>query len=192
MPTIRRIWYPGAIYHITVRGNHKENIFREENDFEKYLQLIEETMEYYGYDKYEIICYCLMDNHVHIVIEAKNEPPGYFIGRVNSLYAKYFNKKYDCVGHLFQGRYHCKIIKNNLQMIEVSRYIHLNPVRANMVNKPQDYKWSSYNMYIGIEEEKIINPEKILLHFKWSIDEKSERNFYKEFVETTPGVKNLE
>ena len=81
MPTIKREWYPGASYHVTARGNHRNDIFKDEEDFVYYLTLMKETLDYYTYDKYEIISYCLMDNHVHILIKTSEKPLGQFIGR---------------------------------------------------------------------------------------------------------------
>lgn len=128
-------WYPGAMYHVTARGNHRSDIFKEEIDFEFYLKCMEEALSYYK-DCYRIISYCLMTNHVHIQIEAKEKPISFYIGRINNFYAKNFNKKYNFTGHLFQSRYNAEIIKNDEYVLEVSRYIHLNPVRAKMVDKP--------------------------------------------------------
>jgi len=85
-----------------------------------------------------------MTNHVHILIATKEKQLGYFIGRVNSMYAKYFNDKYNYIGHLFQDRYFSELIEDDKQMLTTSQYIHLNPVRANMVNLPEDYEWSSF------------------------------------------------
>ena len=149
MPTKMRLWYEGASYHVTSRGNNKINIFKETEDFEKYLSFIYEAIEYYNHCNYEIICYCLMTNHVHLMIKTGERQLGDFVGRINSKYTKYFNKKYECSGHLFQGRYFSDIVKDNTQIIETSRYIHLNPVKAKIVNKPSDYKWSSYNIITG-------------------------------------------
>lgn len=186
MPTKIRLWYEGASYHVTSRGNNKMNIFREIQDFEKYLSIVHESMEYYNHCKYEIICYCLMTNHVHLMIKTGNEPLANFIGRINSKYTKYFNKKYECSGHLFQGRYFSDIVKDNTQILETSRYIHLNPVKAKMVQSPYDYKWSSYNTITGkiisnlngilevdikksnevcIDFQQLVNTDIILNHF---------------------------
>ncbi|WP_258049717.1 transposase [Clostridium weizhouense] len=161
MPTLKRIWYEGAMYHVTTRGNHKEIIFKEEEDFEKYLDLVEESLHYYNEDKYEIICYCLMTNHIHIMIRTGSRPLGDFIRRISSSYAMYFNKKYECTGHLFQGRYHSEIIKNDIQLLETSRYIHLNPVKAKIVNKPEDYSKSSYRFFIkSMDSEQFVKIKK--------------------------------
>lgn len=180
MPTSKRKWYSGASYHVTARGNNKGIIFREKSDFLHYLKLFIEALKYYECDEYKIICYCLMNNHVHILIKTEHKPPGQFIGRINSKYAKYHNKKYNCIGHLFQDRYYSEIIKTDVQMIETSRYIHLNPVRANIVKKAEEYTWSSYSMYIGDREENIISSDNILYYFQ----EQNNREVYQKFVES--------
>ena len=179
MPTKKREWYPYASYHITARGNHRNDIFKDEEDFVYYLSLIKETVDYYIYDKYHIISYCLMDNHVHILIKIGEKPLGQFIGRINSKYAKYYNKKYNYIGHLFQDRYFSEIIESDAQMLETSRYIHLNPVRAKMVEKPENYEWSSYSMYIGNGKENFICSNRILSYFK-----NKNRELYKKYVES--------
>ncbi len=81
-----------------------------------------------------------MTNHVHIQIEAKEKPISFYIGRINNLYAKNFNNKYNYTGHLFQSRYSAKLIEKDSYVLEASKYIHLNPVRANMVSSPQEYR----------------------------------------------------
>lgn len=178
MGTKVRIWFEGAAYHVTARGNHKDNIFREREDFQVYLSLIEQSLEYYK-DMYNIICYCLMSNHVHILVKANDSNIGRFIGRTNAMYAKWFNDKYKFVGHLFQDRYYAELIENDIQMLTASRYIHLNPVRANIVKNPRDYQWSSYSMVLGQVKSRAVKPEYIRSYF--------ERNrsgeLYSEFVE---------
>ena len=121
-----------------------------------------------------------MTNHVHLVIETTDCDISDFIKRSHSRYATNFNKKYNCIGHLFQGRYKSELIQDDKYMLEVSRYVHLNPVRAKMVSKPEDYKWSSYTMYIGEEEEKLITSKRVLSYFK----EGEEKELYKRFVES--------
>ena len=139
MPKKKLIWYPGAIYHVTSRGNRKYNIFRENQDYVNYLEILQEALDYYK-NEYELIAYCLMTNHVHLQIKTINKHVWYLMSRINKLYAKNFNSKYNYVGHLFQSRYNAEIITNDKYYVEVSRYIHLNPVRANIVKRPEDYK----------------------------------------------------
>ncbi|RMD04329.1 transposase [Clostridium autoethanogenum] len=171
------IWYPNAMYHVTSRGNRRSNIFKEEEDYLVYLENLKEALEYYK-NIYEVISYTLMTNHVHLQIKTKDKHIWYLISRINKSYARNFNNKYNYVGHLFQSRYNAEIIEKDEYVLEASRYIHLNPVRAKMVEKPEDYRWSSYSMYIGKEEEKLIHNEIILSYFKGN------RDLYKQYVES--------
>ena len=175
----KREWWPGVVLHITARGNHRNDIFRDEEDFQIYLGLIKEALEFYNGD-FEVYAYCLMDNHVHLLVKCKEKHISMFISRVHSLYAKIFNKKYRYIGYLFQNRYFTEVIENDSQFLSTCRYIHLNPIRAKMVGKPEEYEWSSYSMTIGLSEEKIVNSEKILNYFKSS----SSRILYRAFVES--------
>ena len=177
-----RIWYPNASYHITSRGNRKSDIFKDNDDFRAYLDIIEKAIEHFN-NEYEIICYCLMDNHTHMLLKTKERHMKDFMARINSIYAKFFNYKYNYVGHLFQDRYFAELIEADSQMLETSRYIHLNPVKANMVKRPEDYHWSSYSMYIGENEEKLITSKMLLAYFKKG----KEKELYMEFVEGKEG-----
>lgn len=174
----KRLWQQGAIYHITTRGNHRNDIFRDEEDFQMYLSILENNLIYYSYLNYILVSYCLMDNHVHLMVKTDKEPLKRFMCRLNSMYTKYFNKKYNYIGHLFQATYFSELIEDDIQMLETSRYIHLNPVKANMVEIPEEYKWSSYNMLIGNAKEKLINSEILLKYFKYD----DRYKLYKEFI----------
>ena len=138
MATPKLIWYEGAIYHITTRGNHRNDIFRDEEDFKVYLTISEEALIYYSHINYKLVAYCLMDNHVHLMIKTDDKPLANLISRISSIYTRYFNKKYNYIGHLFQDRYYSELIKDDKQMLETSRYVHLNPVKAKMVEKPSE------------------------------------------------------
>lgn len=175
----KREWWPGVVLHITARGNHRNDIFRDEEDFQIYLGLIKEALEFYN-GEFEVYAYCLMDNHVHLLVKCKEKHISKFISRVHSLYAKIFNKKYRYIGYLFQNRYFTEVIEDDSQFLSTCRYIHLNPIRAKMIKKPEEYEWSSYSMTIGLSEEKIVNSEKILNYFKSS----SSRILYRAFVES--------
>lgn len=179
MGTPKIKWNEGSSYHITVRGNHRNDIFRDEEDFQVYLTMLEESFIYYSNLGYELICYCLMDNHVHLMVLTGKEPLTRLMRRINSMYTKYFNKKYNYIGHLFQAKYHAEIIFDDKQFLEATRYVHLNPVKANMVEKPAEYEWSSYSMLIGEREEKLIKSELIHKYFKYE----DRFGLYKEFVE---------
>jgi putative transposase len=179
MTSPARIWYPNTSYHITSRGNRRSDIFKDDEDFQVYLEIIKETMEYFPND-YEVICYCLMDNHIHILLKTRERHMKDFMSRVSSIYAKFFNDKYNYVGHLYQDTYFSELIESDSQMIDTSRYIHLNPVKAKMVERAEDYQWSSYSMYIGEKEEKLIVSKMVLSYFKKG----KEKELYKRFVES--------
>lgn len=183
MPRKKHLWHPGAELHVIARGNHKNNIFRDRTDYEAYLYYLQEAMKYYNDkydDKYHILAYVLMTNHVHLLVGTEDRDVSDFVRRVHSMYASNFNKKYGYIGHLFQDRYKSELIQDYKYFLEVSRYIHLNPVRANIVKKPEYYQWSSYNMYIGKAKEELISSDKVLSYFRG--DNKTE--LYKAFVES--------
>ena len=166
MASPKRPWVAGAIYHITNRGNRQEIIFRESIDYIVYLGILKETLKFYEDDNYKLISYCLMSNHVHLLLKTGTKDPSFFMRRVNSMYARYFNSKYQYIGHLFQGRYFSNLINNVIELLEVSRYIHLNPVRAKMVDSPEKYMWSSYNKIV-LDKDKFkdldLNSRKLML-----------------------------
>lgn len=166
MASPKRPWVSGAIYHITNRGNRQEIIFRENIDYIVYLGILKETLKFYENDNYKLISYCLMSNHVHLLLKTGRKDPSFFMRRVNSMYARYFNSKYQYIGHLFQGRYFSNLINNVIELLEFSRYIHLNPVRAKMVDSPEKYMWSSYNKIV-LDKDKFknldLNSRKLML-----------------------------
>lgn len=178
MGTPKIKWQNGAIYHVGVRGNNKEKIFNELNDFKIYLSKLEDSLAFYSDLNYTIIAYCLMTNHVHLLIKTDKAPLTSLMRRLNSTYAVYYNKKYNCIGHLFQSRYFYEVVTDYAHLLELSRYIHLNPVRAKMVDNPKSYRWSSYRMFISKEDYRIINPEIVLDRF-------ASKKRYKEFVESS-------
>ncbi len=175
MPRKNRVWYPGAMYHIMSRGNHRGDIFREETDYQMYLRIIAISKSRYPFELYD---YCLMTNHVHLQIETINCEIWHIMKYINLVYTKYFNEKYNLIGHLFQGRYNAEIIADDAYTLQTSRYIHLNPVKAKMVSNPADYPWSSYNVFMGVQASELVNEYKILKYF-----ESNSRQSYKKFVE---------
>ena len=141
-----RILYAGAFYHVTARGNEKKAIFKNEGDRERFLLYAEAAVQRYGA---VIHAYCLMDNHYHLLIQTPLSNLSEIMQYINGSYTTYINIKRQRVGHLFQGRYKSILIDADTYAQELSRYIHLNPVRAGMVGKPEDYPWSSYPYYSG-------------------------------------------
>ena len=141
-----RITFPGAFYHVTSRGNERKDVFKTSGDREKFLEYLESA-----YERYEAIihAYCLMDNHYHLLVETPSGNLPQIMRHINGAYTTYFNVKWKRAGHLFQGRYKAILVDIDEYAKELSRYIHLNPVRAELVQAPEQYYWSSYQFYIG-------------------------------------------
>ncbi len=158
-----RIQYPGAFYHVTSRGNERKSVFKSKRDREKFLEYLETASLRYGA---VIHAYCLMDNHYHILLETPSGNLSQIMRHINGAYTTYFNVKRVRSGHLFQGRFKAILVDMDEYAKELSRYIHLNPVRAKMVEKPEDYQWSSYQDYIGSRKpNKWLQREYILGYF---------------------------
>lgn len=170
-----RIWFPGAIYHITSRGNRRSDIFFDVRDRFVYLSILQETAHEFPFSLH---AYCLMTNHIHLVIETKEHHIKDIMKKLHSLYAIYFNRRHKLSGHVFQGRYDARLVRNAPYFLEVSKYIHLNPYVASMVTHPADeYRWSSYHDYIH-SSSPFIETEKILSYFP-----NNSPKFYQSFVE---------
>lgn len=174
-----RIEIRGALYHISSRGNDNSPVYRDEEDYQKFLEILSEIPQRYGTFLH---VYILMENHYHILIET---PEGNIKGAIhylNASYAGYFNKRYRRSGHLFQGRYKGAIIQKEVYLLPVSRHLHLNPVRAEVVRRPEDYRWSSYSEYIGKRKPQgWMTYDSILAQYFQP--EETARNLYKLYVE---------
>lgn len=174
-----RITYPDAYYHITSRGNEQRDIFKSQNDREKFLIYLESATERYGA---VIHAYCLMSNHFHLLLETPRANLSEIMRHIVGAYTTYFNIKRKRAGHLFQGRYKAILVEADEYAAELSRYIHLNPVRAGIVALPEEYKWSSYQSYISLVPlPKWLKTEFILGYFGQR--GATARKKYKEFVE---------
>ncbi|MBS4536477.1 transposase [Clostridium sp. D2Q-14] len=152
MPRSMRKISETGIYHIMVRGNEKRNIFIDKWDKMKFINILKQIK--YEED-YDLFAYCIMPNHVHIIIKESTSGISHIMRRINTIYAQYFNYKYDRVGHVFQDRFKSEVIENDTYLLCAIRYIHNNPVRANIVKVPMDYSWSSYKDYINGKSELI-------------------------------------
>lgn len=140
-----RIIYPGAFYHITSRGNERKRVFLSKKDREQFLSYLESATEKYGAI---IHCYVLMDNHYHLLLETGDANLSSIMHHINASYTIYFNKKRKRYGHLFQGRYKAILVDKDSYAVELSRYIHLNPVRIGAKEKLTDPLTSSFNSYM--------------------------------------------
>ncbi len=141
-----RVQYAGAVYHVTARGNERQAIFRADADRERFLGVLARAVERY---RLIIHAYVLMENHYHVLLETQEANLALAIRHLNGVYTSAFNRIHDRVGHLFQGRYKAIIVEKESYLVELSRYIHLNPVRVRQPNPLMRYPWSSYWDYIG-------------------------------------------
>lgn len=157
-----RNWPPGIKLHITSRGIRQQSLFYEEEDYLKYLSFLKETHKKYPFFLHN---YCLMTNHTHLQLETIEAHPGRIMMNLNTNYAKYFNKKYDFKGHVFEKRYWAEMIDSPSYELDVSRYIHLNPVKAGICTAPEDYRWSSCRAYTAGEEFPLLYTKQIQSYF---------------------------
>lgn len=155
-----RIEYEGAFYHVTSRGNERKRIFHGPKDYERFKHYLSEAQE-----KYDFLLhgYVLMTNHYHLILETSKANLHQIMHYLNGSYTTYFNLKNGRSGHLFQGRYKGIVIDVDNYLLELSRYLHLNPVRAGMVKMPEDYDHSSYRLFIGLgrKKEEIVYRDRI-------------------------------
>src|SRR3972149_660628 len=144
-----RIEFAGALYHVTSRGNAQANIFGDDDDREQLLSLLFNTVT-----RYDWYChaYCLMDNHYHLLIETGTPSLSRGMKLLNGTYTQYFNRQHRRVGHVFQGRFKAILIQKESYLLELARYIVLNPVRAQMVRSAKEWRWSSYRATGGYGE----------------------------------------
>ncbi|MCR5357415.1 MAG: transposase [Lachnospiraceae bacterium] len=185
MPRKKRIWYPGAIYHVMNRGNRRLILYNDEEDYLSFLESIQVTARLYTFKIHSL---CLMTNHFHMIVETAETELWRIMKRMLHPYAVNFNRKYHYTGHLFENRYTACLIEDERYFLEVSRYIHLNPVRAQMVSNPMEYEYSSYGSFIDAEWcygektaeyiSEIVDTSRILDYFGHD-----SRRQYREFVE---------
>lgn len=144
-----RVHFPGAYYHVMLRGNGGMTIFADDNDRKFFYKLVEESVLRF---EYRVHAFCLMTNHVHFALQAGEIALSKIIHNISFRYTRYFNKKQKRIGHLFQGRYKALLVDADSYLLQLVRYIHRNPIQANMVKKLDDYLWSSHGAYAGLTQ----------------------------------------
>ena len=142
-----RIEFPGALYHVTSRGNARQRVFRDDEDRKTFLATLAWVVERF---RWRCHAYCLMDNHVHLLIETPQPNLSRGMRQLNGVYTQRFNRRHRKVGHLFQGRFKAILVEKEAYLLELARYIVLNPVRAKLVKTPERYPWSSYRPMLGL------------------------------------------
>ena len=182
-----RIEYQNAWYHVTSRGNKRANIFRDDKDRKKFLQILRESVALFNV---EVHCYVLMDNHFHFLLKTLEANLGRFMQRFNTAYITYFNLRHESVGHLYQGRYKAILVEADEYLLELSRYIHLNPVRVDRyrnlpferkISMLRSYCWSSFPGYVlSRQADDFVRYDMVLAYMGG--DNKRGRAAYRDFV----------
>ena len=172
-----RIHVPGGIYHVLIRGNAGEDVFFDKGDRTRFLLLLQEGTERFSY---RLHAFCLMTNHIHLIIQVGEIPLSKIVQNLSFRYTKFINKKKKRVGHLFQGRYKAILIDGDSYLLELVRYIHNNPVRAGLVRDPIDYHWSSHTTYLGTSKTLFVTTTFVLGQF--GINLSTARVHYNDFV----------
>ncbi len=142
-----RIEFPGAVYHVTSRGDRREPIFVDDGDRNALLEVVGQALSRFDA---QMLAFCLMGNHYHFVLHTRQPNLSRLMRHINGVYTQLFNRRHGKVGHLFQGRFKAILVDRDAYLLEVCRYVELNPVRADLVSKPQAWPWSSYRAHVGL------------------------------------------
>jgi REP element-mobilizing transposase RayT len=185
MPRVARQKSQSKIYHIMLRGINHQNIFEDDGDCEKFIDILETYRREIGI---EIYAYCLMGNHIHLLVKEGKEEFSNTMRRIGASYVYWYNWQYNRKGHLFQDRYRSEAVEDDTYLLTVLRYIHQNPVKAGLAEEIDSYRWSSYNEYTG--KERIVDTGLVLGIFNKDPDKAM--NSFIEFNKETSESKCLE
>lgn len=194
MPRKKRNLYPGGIYHVMSRGNRRLPIFKDERDYRQFLRCLQRAQEEMDFEVHSL---CLMTNHFHMLIKTGEVELSWIMQYLLLKYARYFNRRHGYTGHLFENRFTSCNVEDDPYYLEVSRYIHLNPVRAGIVDNPIDYAYSSYWMFVDVDSSaytnvtnqmvaKVVNSQTVLGQFN------NNKKRYRNFVESRISHKDQE
>ena len=172
-----RIHIPGGLYHVMLRGNGGQDIFFCPEDRYRLFILIQEGIERFGH---RVHAFCLMGNHIHLAIQVSDIPLSRIMQNLSFRYTRWINSSYKRMGHLFQGRYKALLVDKDSYLLELVRYIHLNPVRAGLVDDPAEYEWSGHRSYLGKEHIPWLTCDAVLAQFGNTV--KEGRKQYARFV----------
>jgi putative transposase len=172
-----RVYYPGALYHVILRGNAGQTIFFNDQDRTRFFLLVQEGVEHFGH---RIHAFCLMDNHVHLAIQVGKVSLSRILQNLSFRYTRWINWRQSRSGHLFQGRYKAVLVDADTYLHELTRYIHLNPVRAGIVEEAEDYPWSGHRAYLGFEKIPWLTTDWVLSQFADKLA--PARKIYENFV----------
>jgi len=178
-----RLEYPGAVYHVMARGHERSTIFREKSDREKFYSVLATVA---GNERWELHGYCLMGNHYHLLVETPEGRLSRGMKDLNGRYAQWFNWRHERRGHLFESRFRSVLVQKESHLLELLRYVVLNPVRARLVEKAGDWEWSSYRATAGI------SPAPAWLAVDWTLSQfargrSAARRAFRRFVADAKG-----
>jgi len=162
MPRRLRVHVPGGFYHVTLRGNHQRDIFIVDSDRHLLNTIVARALEKYGA---QLHAYCWMKNHLHLLMRVDTEPLGSPMRQIAAEFARAMQRKLSTTGHYFERRYHAKLVVFDAYLMQLVRYIHLNPVRACVVADAVDFPWSSHHVYIGARDEPWVCTDFVLRMF---------------------------
>ncbi len=173
-----RIDFPGALFHVIARGNRRATIFHDADDYTAYLDRLE---RYRQRDEVTVHAYVLMTNHVHLLVETDAHPLSRTMQALQFTYSQYYNRRYDKSGHVFQGRYQAILCDREAYLLELVRYLHLNPARIRTPLSPWTYRWSSHAAYVGRSSPVQVNTAAVLGIFHRQVD--PARQAYRKFLQ---------
>ncbi len=179
MPYRRAQFYAGGYYHLYNRGNNYQDIFFER---ENYIYFLRQMRKYLKTDVVDIVAYCLMPNHYHLMILLKGEGLANLMQPLLLSYTKAINERYHRVGSLFQGRFKAILVDKEAYLLQLSRYIHLNPVAVALVKRPEDWEFSSYRDFIGLRNGTLVKPNALQPYLK-------SPEAYRKFVESSADLR---
>lgn len=179
MPRAARIAPQDQIFHILTRGNNREDIFKDELDYRKYLEILDQYKRGYHFKLYH---YVLMRNHVHLVLETQEEGGSLaeIMKGINLSYAQHYKRRYDHIGHFWQDRYKSILVSMDQYLLACGSYVELNPVRAGIVRDPKKYRWSSYRAYAYGKKDLLVDEH--VIYQELSKDSSRRKERYREFV----------
>jgi putative transposase len=178
MPRAHRRLIAGGIYHVTNRGNRKQPIFLSDADRRLFLDIGKRIS---GRHRWSVHGYCLMQNHYHLVVQTPNADLSAGMQAINGEYAQWFNRDHGFVGHVFQGRFKAILVESDWHLLELARYLAMNPVRAGLCFSPSQWPWSSFGEVVGDSALSLVQSSKVLRFF--GEDPERARQAFREFVE---------
>jgi len=161
-----RIHVPGGIYHVILRGNARQDIFADDKDRYRFYEILQKSCERF---KHRIHAFCLMSNHIHLEIQVGEISLSRIMQNVSLRYTQWYNWRHQKSGHVFQGRYKAVMVDGDAYLLELAAYIHLNPIRAHVTDRPENYRWSSHRAYLGKEIHSWLETGFILSQFSQKV-----------------------